>query len=175
MFHKKAVLKNFALFTEKHLCWNLLFNKNAGLQNPSFLKRDSNISVFCEHWEIFKNTYFQEYLGTAASEIFTWTFNNIGSEEDVFSKIKQNKNCSKTQLYEKNLPFHDVLYYFVFLFFSTSRETAFALHNKKTVLKQLNQWAINPGPMEILFTYTVHFLLITWISELGNAVLSSVL
>ena len=38
-------------------------------------------------------------------ELFpTWT-NNIGSEEDVFSKIKQNKNRSNTQLYEKKLVF----------------------------------------------------------------------
>ena len=112
---------------------------------------------------IFKNIW-ERLLLRFSLELFPIWANNIGSEEDVFSKIKQNKNCSKTQLYEKNLPFHDVLYYFVFLFFSTSRETAFALHNKKTVLKQLNQWAINPGPMEILFTYTVHFVLITWIS-----------
>ena len=47
--------------------------------------------------------------------------NNIGSEEDVFSKIKQNKNRSKTQLYEKDLPFYDIFYHFVFLFFSASR------------------------------------------------------
>ena len=46
---------------------------------------------------------------------------------------------------------------------------------KKTVMKRLNQRAINPGPMEKLFTYTVHFVLITWISEVENAVLSSVL
>ena len=44
------------------------------------------------------------------------------------------------------------------------------------ILKQLNQWAINPGPMEkltYLLTYAVHLVLITWISELGSAVLSS--
>ena len=108
-------------------------------------------------------------------ELFSIWTNNIGSEEDVFSKIKQNKNRSKTQLYWKNLPFHDVLYQFVFLFFSTLRQTAFTFHDKKTVLKQLNQWAINPGPMEKLFTYTIHFALITWISEVGNAVLSPIL
>ena len=109
-------------------------------------------------------------------ELFpTWT-NNIGSEEDVFSKIKQNKNRSNTQLYEKNLPFHDVFYHFVFLFFSTHvRRHLPYIIKKKTVLKQLNQWAINPEPMEKLFTYTVHFVLITWTSELGNAVFSSVL
>ena len=32
VFHGKAVLKNFAMFTGKQLCWNLFFNKNAGLQ-----------------------------------------------------------------------------------------------------------------------------------------------
>ena len=31
---------------------------------------------------------------------------NIRSEEDIFSKTKQ-KNISKIQLDEKNLPFHD--------------------------------------------------------------------
>ena len=32
VFYKKAVLKNLAIFTGKHLCWGLLFNKNAGRQ-----------------------------------------------------------------------------------------------------------------------------------------------
>ena len=44
-FCKKGVLKNFANFTEKHLCWSL-FNKVASLQPASFLKRDSNSSAF---------------------------------------------------------------------------------------------------------------------------------
>ena len=46
---------------------------------------------------------------------------------------KQNKKYdSKTQLDEKNLPFHDVLYHLVFLYFSTTtRQVAFALQNKK--------------------------------------------
>ena len=33
VFNKKAVLKDFAIFTEKHLRWSLLLNKNAGLQS----------------------------------------------------------------------------------------------------------------------------------------------
>ena len=106
-----------------------------------------------------------------------WT-NNVESEEDVFSKIKQCKNRSKTQLYEKKLAFSWCSLSFRFSLFLTSRQTAFALHNNKKVLKQLNQWAINPGPMEklsYLFTYTVHFVFITWMSELGSALLSSLL
>ena len=35
----KAVLKNFAIFTRKHLCWNLFFNKVAGLQACNFIKK----------------------------------------------------------------------------------------------------------------------------------------
>ena len=32
MFYRNAVLKNFATFTGKHLCWSLVLNKFAGLQ-----------------------------------------------------------------------------------------------------------------------------------------------
>ena len=32
IFYKKAALKNFAIFAEKHLRWSLFLNKNAGLQ-----------------------------------------------------------------------------------------------------------------------------------------------
>ena len=59
---KKAVLKNFALFTGKHLCWN-----------PSVLqpdKKENAEQVFsCEcSCEMFNNTYFAEHLGTAVSK-----------------------------------------------------------------------------------------------------------
>ena len=63
---------------------------------------------------------------------------------------------------------------------NTGSEETFSPKNRlKTQLyekKQLKQWAINPGPMEklnYLFTYTVHFVLIIWTSELGSALLSS--
>ena len=39
VFHKKAVLRNFAIFTGKYLCWNLFSNKNAGLQARNFIKK----------------------------------------------------------------------------------------------------------------------------------------
>ena len=44
-FYKNGVLKNFAIFTGKHLL----------------------IKFSCEYCEIFKNTYFEENLQTAAS------------------------------------------------------------------------------------------------------------
>ena len=40
VFHKEAILKNFAVFTGKHLCWSFFFIKPVTL-----LKRDSNTGV----------------------------------------------------------------------------------------------------------------------------------
>ena len=50
----------------------------------------------------------------------------------MFSQKQNKKYYSKTELDEKkDLPFHDVFYHLVFLYFSTARQVAFALHNKK--------------------------------------------
>ena len=49
----------------------------------------------------------------------------------TFSQKQNKKNLSKTQLAEKNLPFHDALDHFVFLYFSTACQAAFALHNER--------------------------------------------
>ena len=54
---KRDVLKKFANFTGKHLCWSL------------FLKRDSNTGLFLWNLLIFKNIYFQEHLQTTASVV----------------------------------------------------------------------------------------------------------
>ena len=55
---KKGVLKNFANFTGKHLCWSL------------FLKKFIPSQVFsCDTCEMFKNAYFEEHLLTTAFEV----------------------------------------------------------------------------------------------------------
>ena len=57
---KKGVLKNSAIFTGKHLCWSPFFIK---------LKTVTPTKVFsCEYCEVFKNTYFENHLKTAAFE-----------------------------------------------------------------------------------------------------------
>ena len=56
---KYNVLKNLAIFTEKHLCWSLSFNKNAGLQSCNFIKKTG---VFCKYCEIFKNTCLEKHV-----------------------------------------------------------------------------------------------------------------
>ena len=63
MFCKNGVLKNFAKFTEKHLCYSLFINKIAGLRPATLLKRETLAEVFsCEFCEIFKNNIFMEQL-----------------------------------------------------------------------------------------------------------------
>ena len=53
VFCKKTFLKNFAIFTEKHLCWSI------------------------EYCKILKNAYFERYLQTAVSEFYiTQNFTN---------------------------------------------------------------------------------------------------
>ena len=42
----KGALRNFAKFTEKHLCQSLFFNKVAGLRPATLLKKNSGTSVF---------------------------------------------------------------------------------------------------------------------------------
>ena len=46
VFCKKGVLRNFAKFTEKHLCQSLFFNKVADLRLQLYLKKDSSTGVF---------------------------------------------------------------------------------------------------------------------------------
>ena len=54
-----------------------------------------------------------ERFATRANNITS----NTGNEEDIFQK-QNKKSYSKSQLDEKNLPFHDALDHFVFLYFS---------------------------------------------------------
>ena len=46
IFTKLSVLKNFAIFTGKHLCWSLFLRKLQVLKPPNLLEGDSNTGVF---------------------------------------------------------------------------------------------------------------------------------
>ena len=54
------VLKHSSEFTRKHLCQSLFSNKVAGLSACNFIK--TGASVFCEFWEIFRDTFFIKHL-----------------------------------------------------------------------------------------------------------------
>ena len=67
---RKRVLRNFAIFTGKHLCQSLFFNKVAGLRHEAcnFVKKKTLAQVLsCEFCEISKNTFFTEHLRATAS------------------------------------------------------------------------------------------------------------
>ena len=63
---KKVFLEFIANFTGKHLYWSLCLIKLQAFRPTTLLQRDST-GVFCEICEIFKITYFEEHLRTAAS------------------------------------------------------------------------------------------------------------
>ena len=65
MFLKNDILKTFAKFTTKHLCRSFYFDKLAGLQYKD--SGDSSTVFFSKFCEIFKISYFVEYLSKAAS------------------------------------------------------------------------------------------------------------
>ena len=69
VFCKKGVLKNFAHFTGKHLCWSLFLIQLQVFRPATLLKRDSNAGAFLRNLKIFKSTYFEEYLRTTASVV----------------------------------------------------------------------------------------------------------
>ena len=98
------------------------YNEQKVFHKKAVLKNFSIFNGKHLRWNLFFNK--------KSKETNTWK-NDIKSEKDVFPNTKQNKNRSKTQLYEKNLSFHDVLNNLVFLYFSTSRQAAFALNNKR--------------------------------------------
>ena len=65
---KKGVLKNFAKFTGKHLCWSFFFNKTAGRRSVTLSKKETLAQVFsCQFREVFKSTIFTEHYRMTAS------------------------------------------------------------------------------------------------------------
>ena len=71
VFHKKLFLKK-SQYSQENTCVGISFLiKMQAFRAPALLTRGSNAGVFCEHWEIFKNTCFEEHLQTAASD---WKF-----------------------------------------------------------------------------------------------------
>ena len=64
IFFGITVLKNLALFTGKNMCWNLNLIKLQASRPAILLEMNSNIGVFCEIYETFKNTFFDESCGS---------------------------------------------------------------------------------------------------------------
>ena len=64
VFFKKGVLRNFAKFTGKHLCYRLFFNKVVGLKPATLLKKRVWHKCFPVNFAKFLRTPFiPEHLG----------------------------------------------------------------------------------------------------------------
>ena len=55
MFFEINSIKNFAIFTGKHLCWGLFSIKLQAFRPATFLKRDTGVS--CGYRELYKNMF----------------------------------------------------------------------------------------------------------------------
>ena len=62
MSFKIGPLKNFKIFTGKHLCWSLFFNKVAGLQACNFIKKRLQRKCFPLNIAKSLRTAFKEHL-----------------------------------------------------------------------------------------------------------------
>ena len=72
MFFKTGVLKNFAMFTRKHLCWSLFLKKLQDWRPTFSLKKICKILQDFEYCKIFKNSFFIEHLFIILLRNFMW-------------------------------------------------------------------------------------------------------
>ena len=61
-------IKNFALFTGKHLFWGFFLMKLQAFKPATFFKSDSNTGVSCGYCELFKKLLFYGKPPEAASD-----------------------------------------------------------------------------------------------------------
>ena len=123
-FRKKGVLRSFTKFTGRYLRpATLLKKKTLHRCFPMNFAKFLRIPFFTE--------YLQWLLLPILKYICVWLLLR-GSSLEFFPHrtFRFLKNKTKKTPFEY-LPFHNVLYHFVFLFFSTSRQMAFALHIKR--------------------------------------------
>ena len=63
MFFKIGLLKSFANFTGKHLCWSLFLKKNLQAQGLQLYQKKASAQLLsCEVYEIFKNIFLYKTL-----------------------------------------------------------------------------------------------------------------
>ena len=88
VIYKKSC-KNFAIFTGNHLCWILFLIRLQSWRTATLLKKTSKQVFSCEYCEISKNTYFWNYLRTAALELLHFVVQSqIVPDEVIFTLTK---------------------------------------------------------------------------------------
>ena len=100
---KTVVLRNFAKFTEKHLCQTLLFNKVAGLRPATLLKRKFFAKFERTPFLISLNDFMfirqhSHFHRQFLTQLRTWKLLNVcydtSTGKNVISKCIRYENCN---------------------------------------------------------------------------------
>ena len=70
LFCKKYVLENFEVFTGKHLCRSLFFNKVADLRSSTSIKRDSDMGFFANFAKFLRTLFSENTYGSCLWIVF---------------------------------------------------------------------------------------------------------
>ena len=100
VFCKKGVLRNFAKFTEKHLCQSLFFNKVAGLRPATLLKKRLWHRCFSVNFAKFLRTSFIiEHLWWLLLWLSEWMFTvKVHKGRPKFYKFPRDGNLKQEWL-----------------------------------------------------------------------------
>ena len=86
MFLKIGVLKNFAIFTGKHLCWGLFLLKLQAQGLQLYYKESPTQMFSCEYCETFKNSFFYKIPAVAAA-LNCWNFISLTLDHDLIFEL----------------------------------------------------------------------------------------
>ena len=101
-FIKKVVLKNFAIFAWKQLCWSLCLIKLQHFRSVTLFKKTPTQVSSCDYCEIFKTTYL---AATVNSEVCCSI--RIVSQKRVSEFLSVFEFINKNVIYKKNFIFKE--------------------------------------------------------------------
>ena len=81
MFFKIRVLRNFAIFTRKHLCWSLFLIQLQSRRTAPLVKRDSNRGIFLDNLKEMRGPFPKKILKVPIS-IYFFEFQGASQSED---------------------------------------------------------------------------------------------
>ena len=137
VFKEKIITKHNIQKTHIHSFHNGLLGEVTVILEL-FLKFSYSIRIVVEptlycvpKLHLLKILVWKQVRNNTGSELRRFLKNKTKQTKKKKQKKKTNKNHSKTKLDEKNLSFHDVLDQFVFPYFATACQAAFALDSKR--------------------------------------------
>ena len=155
VFYKKNFLKNFAIFTRKHLFQSLL--------SCSYIKKEAlTQGCFCDLCKIFKNTFFSEHLWVTA-----FIFQQLLALYFAIIYSWQLSSSEKSLVGEKFIHISQGFYRFIYLFFIfcsfsfTNASLPCQLHKAYAALSALNHFSgsetSNHNDFDQLWKFKFHF------------------